>query len=92
MHLYGVLRNVHLPAAVAVNGAESFVAAGGLGLRLIQGRRYHVESDLEQGTLVSVPPDFPPPADTGLAALYSEPGSFTACPLEPPPCHQPSAR
>src|SRR4051794_3356508 len=47
MHLYGVLRNVHLPAAVAVNGAESFVAAGGLGLRLIQGRRYHVESDLE---------------------------------------------
>jgi DNA-binding transcriptional LysR family regulator len=69
-----------------------FVAAGRLGLGLIPLPRYHVESDLEQGTLVSVLPDFPPLADTGLAALSSEPGSFTACPLEPLPRHQPSAR
>jgi hypothetical protein len=30
MYLDGVSRNVHLPATVAVNGAESFVAAGRL--------------------------------------------------------------
>ena len=85
MYLDGVSRNGHLPATVTVQRAESFVAAGRLGLGLIPVPRYHVESDLEQGTLVSVLPDFPPLADTGLAALSSEPGSFTACPLEPLP-------
>jgi len=71
VYLDGASRKVHLPATVAVNGAESFVAAGRLGPGLIQVPRYHVESDLEQGTLVSVLPDFPPLADTGLAALSS---------------------
>ena len=56
----GVVRNVHLPATVAVNGAESLVAAARLGLGLIQVPRYHVESDLAQGALVPVLPDFPP--------------------------------
>ena len=32
------------------------------------------------------------PAGAGLAALSFEPGAFTACPLEPLPRHQPSAR
>ena len=90
MYLDGVSRNVQLPATVAVNGAESFVAAGRLGLGLIQVRRYHVKGDLEQGTLVPSPTFHP--ADTGLAAPSSEPGAFTACPLEPLPSHQPSAR
>jgi len=58
--LHGVVRNVHLPAAVAVDGAETLVAAGRLGLGLIQVPRYHIESDLESGTLVAVLPDYPP--------------------------------
>ena len=37
----GVVRHVDLPATVAVNGAESLVAAGRLGLGLIQVPRYH---------------------------------------------------
>jgi DNA-binding transcriptional LysR family regulator len=53
-----VVRHVDLPATVAVNGAESLVAAGRLGLGLIQVPRYHIESDLAQGTLVAVLPDF----------------------------------
>src|SRR6202171_3480774 len=55
-----VVRNVNLPASVAVNAAESLVAAGRLGLGLIQVPRYHIENDLEHGTLVPVLPDFPP--------------------------------
>jgi DNA-binding transcriptional LysR family regulator len=65
----GVVRNVHLPATVAVNGAESLVAAARLGLGLIQVPRYHVEGDLEQGTLVPVLPDFPP-SPTPVSLLY----------------------
>jgi DNA-binding transcriptional LysR family regulator len=65
----GVLRNVNLPATVAVNGAESLVAAARLGLGLIQVPRYHVESDLERGTLVSVLTDFPP-SPSPVSLLY----------------------
>jgi DNA-binding transcriptional LysR family regulator len=66
----GAVRKVRLPATVAVNGAESLVAAARLGLGLIQVPRYHVESDLAQGTLVPVLPDFPPPP-TPVSLLYS---------------------
>jgi DNA-binding transcriptional LysR family regulator len=65
----GVLRNVVLPATVAVNGLESLVAAGRLGLELIQAPRYHIESDLAQGTLVPVLPDFPR-SPTLVSVLY----------------------
>ena len=57
----GVVRNVNLLAPVAVNGAESLVAVGRLGLGMIQAPRDHVEGDLERGMLVPVLPDFPPP-------------------------------
>jgi DNA-binding transcriptional LysR family regulator len=67
----GILRTVHLPATVAVDGAESLVAAGRLGLGLIQAPRYHVERDLEQGTLVPVLPDFPP-SPTPVSVLYPQ--------------------
>ena len=67
----GVLRNMRLPATVAVNGAESLVAAARLGLGLIQVPRYHVERDLEQGTLVPVLPDFPP-SPTPVSLLYPQ--------------------
>jgi DNA-binding transcriptional LysR family regulator len=60
---------VNLPASVAVNAAESLVAAGRLGLGLIQVPRYHIENDLEQGTLVRVLPDFPP-TPTPVSLLY----------------------
>jgi DNA-binding transcriptional LysR family regulator len=67
--LDGVVRHVDLPAAVAVDGAESLVAAGRLGLGLIQVPRYHIESDLQRGTLVSVLPDYPP-TPTPVSLLY----------------------
>ena len=54
----GVVRNVNLPASVAVN------AAG-----LIQVPRYHIQSDLERGILVPVLPHFPP-RPTPVSLLY----------------------
>ena len=65
----GVVRNVNLPASVAVNAAESLVAAGLLGVGLIQVPRYHIESDLARGILVPVLPDFPP-TPTPVSLLY----------------------
>jgi DNA-binding transcriptional LysR family regulator len=65
----GILRSVSLPATVAVNGAESFVAVARLGLGLIQVPLYHVESDLTAGTLVPVLPDYPP-SPTPVSLLY----------------------
>ena len=52
-----------------MNGAESLVAAARLGLGLIQVPRYHIESDLQRGTLVSVLPDYPP-TPTPVSLLY----------------------
>ena len=65
----GTIHKVALPATVSVNGAESIVAAARLGLGLIQVPRYHVEDDLERGTLVHVLADFPPPP-TPVSLLY----------------------
>jgi DNA-binding transcriptional LysR family regulator len=65
----GALREVRLPATVTVNGAESLVAAARLGLGLIQAPRYHLEADLERGTLVPVLADFPP-SPTPVSLLY----------------------
>jgi DNA-binding transcriptional LysR family regulator len=65
----GTLRYATLPATVAVNGAESFVAAARLGLGLIQVPRYHVESDLERGTLVAILTESPP-SPTPVSLLY----------------------
>jgi DNA-binding transcriptional LysR family regulator len=65
----GVLCNVSLPAMVAVNGAESLVAASRLGLGLIQAPLYHVESDLERGTLVAILQHCPP-SPTPVSLLY----------------------
>lgn len=54
------LRQVTLPATVAVNGAESLVAAARLGLGLIQVPRYHLVPDFASGALVEVLADHPP--------------------------------
>jgi DNA-binding transcriptional LysR family regulator len=64
-----IIHKVALPATVSANGAESIVAAARLGLGLIQVPRYHVEDDLERGTLVHVLADFPPPP-TPVSLLY----------------------
>jgi DNA-binding transcriptional LysR family regulator len=50
-------------------GAESYVAAARLGLGLIQVPRYHVEGDLERGTLVPILLDCPP-SPTPVSLLY----------------------
>ena len=65
----GVVRNVLLPAAVVVDGAESLVAAARLALGLIQVPRYHIESDLLSGTLITVLPA-DPPSPTPVSLLY----------------------
>jgi len=65
----GITRTVDVPATVSVNGAESYVAAARLGLGLIQVPRYHVDRDLEQGTLVAVLADWPP-SPTPVSLLY----------------------
>jgi len=65
----GAIRRVPLPAAVSVNGAESYVAAARLGLGLIQVPRYHIEGDLARGALVSVLPHYPP-TPSPVSLLY----------------------
>jgi DNA-binding transcriptional LysR family regulator len=65
----GIVRNVLLPAAMVVDGAESLVAAARLALGLIQVPRYHIESDLESGTLITVLPD-DPPSPTPVSLVY----------------------
>lgn len=56
----GAVREVLLPHAVSVAGAEMYVAAARLGLGLIQVPDYRVRDDLDRGTLVEVLPHFPP--------------------------------
>lgn len=65
----GGARLVMLPATVAVNGAESLVAAARLGLGLIQVPRYHLEPDFASGALVEVLPGHPP-KPTPVSLLY----------------------
>ena len=65
----GTIRNITLPATVAVNAAESYFSAAKLGLGLIQIPRYHAEQALTSGELVSVLEDFPP-TRTPVSALY----------------------
>ena len=54
---------------MVVDGAESLVAAARLALGLIQVPRYHIESDLESGTRITVLPD-DPPSPTPVSLLY----------------------
>lgn len=65
----GVARTLRVPAALAVNGADSLIEAARLGLGLIQVPRYRVERDFADRTLVPVLPQFPP-APTPVSLLY----------------------
>jgi len=58
----GALRQITLPVTVSVAGAETNVAAARLGLGLIQVPRYHVQADLDAGTLVEILRGYPSPA------------------------------
>jgi DNA-binding transcriptional LysR family regulator len=65
----GILRNLVLPATVAVAAAESYVAAARLGLGLIQVPYYHVAADLAAGALVEILPQHRP-SPTPVSLLY----------------------
>lgn len=65
----GKVEHVVLPMTIAVNAAESFVAAARLGLGLIQVPRYHVKRDLNAGTLVEVMENYRP-TPTPVYLLY----------------------
>ncbi|WP_114240903.1 LysR family transcriptional regulator [Dyella sp. C9] len=56
----GTLRQVTLPHAVSVAGAEMYVSLARQGLGLIQVPRYRVQDDLAGGRLVEVLVDHPP--------------------------------
>jgi DNA-binding transcriptional LysR family regulator len=72
----GALRQVTLPVAISVDGAETLIAAGRLGLGLIRAPRYHLESDLKSGTLVPVLAAFPP-SPTPVSLLYPRSGQLS---------------
>jgi DNA-binding transcriptional LysR family regulator len=65
----GTAHKVALPATLSVTGAETYSAAARLGLGLIQAPRYHLEGDLQRGTLVEVLPGHPP-APSPVSLLY----------------------
>jgi DNA-binding transcriptional LysR family regulator len=67
----GTVRHCPLPSVVSVSAAESLVAAARLGLGLIQAPRYHLESDLAAGSLVTVLDDYPP-TPTPVSLLYPQ--------------------
>ena len=63
------VRNIIIPATVAVNAAESYISAARMGLGIIQVPRYHAEHDLAAGTLIQILADFPP-TETPVSLLY----------------------
>jgi LysR family transcriptional regulator for bpeEF and oprC len=65
----GRLERVALPATVSVRNGDAYVAAGEAGFGLIQVPRYHVQRQLEAGTLLEVLPQHRPPA-LPLSVLY----------------------
>ncbi|WP_019170212.1 LysR family transcriptional regulator [Pseudaminobacter salicylatoxidans] len=67
--VHGEIQSLALPATLTVSAAESYVAAAGLGLGLIQVPRYHVDSALASGELVEVLPAHPP-SSTPVSLLY----------------------
>lgn len=51
---------VVLPTRLAVNAAESYIAAARLGLGIVQVPRYHAKQDLDRGSLIEILPDYAP--------------------------------
>lgn len=65
----GEVRTVPLPSVVSVTGAETNKTLARLGLGLIQVPYYNVVSDIAEGRLVEVLPDYPP-TETPVSLLY----------------------
>ncbi|MGX1994057.1 LysR family transcriptional regulator [Xanthomonas axonopodis pv. cassiae] len=64
------LRTFALPSPLSVTGTESYLACIRLGLGIAQVPRFHVAHDLQQGTLVEILRDTPPPSNP-VSLLYS---------------------
>ncbi|MFB8831083.1 LysR family transcriptional regulator [Azotobacter sp. CWF10] len=65
----GRIETRSLPASLAVNHGEAYVAACEAGLGIVQVPRYHVERQLAAGSLVELLPQHSPPA-LPLTVLY----------------------
>lgn len=65
----GRLTSLNLASTVAVHNGDAYVAAGEAGFGLIQVPYYHVQRQLEAGTLVELLPRFRPPS-LPLSVLY----------------------
>ncbi|TBW33308.1 LysR family transcriptional regulator [Azotobacter chroococcum] len=65
----GRIETRSLPASLAVNHGEAYVAACEAGLGIVQVPRYHVERQLAAGSLVELLPQYSPPA-LPLTVLY----------------------
>jgi len=61
--------NITLPTTMSVNAVESYIAAARLGLGIVQVPRYHIETDLTDGSLISLLPDNPP-GKNSVSVLY----------------------
>lgn len=62
---------VNLPCRLTVNNSDTMTDLARRGFGLIQAPRYRLQRDLDEGTLVEVLADFPPPP-TPLSALYPQ--------------------
>jgi len=67
----GALRQLALPHAVSVAGAEMYTALARLGMGLIQVPRYRVHEDLANGSLVEVLASYPP-SPSPVYVLYPQ--------------------
>lgn len=65
----GRLENIRLPASIAVNNGEAYVAAGIAGFGIIQASEYLVSSPLRRGELREILPGHRPPS-LPLHVLY----------------------
>jgi len=65
------VRHVTLPCRLTVNNSDTMTDLARLGFGLIQAPRYRLQRDLDEGTLVEVLAEFPPPP-TPLSALYPQ--------------------
>ena len=57
----GELRQLTLPGAVSVTGADMYIAVASAGLGIVQVPRYRVEDQLQSGKLCVLLPDLTPP-------------------------------
>lgn len=65
------VRYVTLPSRLTVNNSDTMVDLARRGFGLMQAPRYRLQKDIDEGVLVEVLADFPPPP-TPLSALYPQ--------------------